>query len=144
MLQEQLHRLERSRSFFRFDAQLRLLRFLLESASEEGQLRETDIAVRFYGRPEDYDSRKDSIVRVSINRLRQRLTDYYDAEGKQDLLHIAIPKGSYTPILIAIESQSGKRNYMLTTWQFWMLVAVVLLAIAEGIWIYIVKTVSRA
>jgi Tol biopolymer transport system component len=95
-VEAQLQRLSESRSFARSQTQIRLLRFLLENAgTEDAPLKETYIGVAFYGRPADYDPREDSIVRVSVNRLRSRLVEYYEEEGAEDGTRFLIPRGSY-------------------------------------------------
>jgi len=93
-----LDRLESSRSFLRSQNQLRLLRFLLQEAGQDGAaLKEAYIGTVFYQRPANYDPQLDSIVRVNVSRLRQRLQEYYEREGWHDPLRIEIPLGTYVP-----------------------------------------------
>jgi Tol biopolymer transport system component len=63
-------------------------------------LKETYIGTVFYRRPASYDPRLDSIVRVNMNRLRQRLEEYYATEGQNDRHRIEIPRGSYKPVVV--------------------------------------------
>jgi len=60
-------------------------------------LKEYTIGVEAFGRKQDFDPKTDPIVRVQIHRLRQKLKEYYDAEGSHDPILIDIPKGHYLP-----------------------------------------------
>jgi hypothetical protein len=60
-------------------------------------LKEYTIGVEAFGRPQDFDPKTDTIVRVQIHRLRQKLKEFYDTEGSRDLIAIEIPKGHYLP-----------------------------------------------
>ena len=46
-----------------------------------------------------FDPARDTIVRVEVRRLRQRLARYYDGEGRASTLEIRLPVGSYVPTL---------------------------------------------
>jgi Malectin domain len=61
-------------------------------------IKEYNIAVDAFGRGPDFDQSRDSIVRVQAHRLRERLAEYYQSEGRSDLVQIEIPNGRYTPI----------------------------------------------
>src|ERR1700691_5172672 len=60
------------------------LRFiaLKAMAGEAAQVDESAVAFEIYGRDRDYDPQADSIVRVEANRLRAKLRDYYETEGR--------------------------------------------------------------
>ena len=62
------------------------------------QLKEYVLAVEVYGRKESFDPKESSIVRVEAGRLRSRLKEYYDTEGRDSPLRIEFPKGSYVPV----------------------------------------------
>jgi len=67
-----------------------------------GEVKEYNIAVEAFGRPADFDKRRDSIVRVEAHRLRKRLQQYYEQEeGARHELRIEIPSGSYVPVFVA-------------------------------------------
>jgi len=74
---------------------MQLLQFLADNMQDPDVLKETYIGTVFYSRPASYDPRLDSIVRVNMNRLRQRLEEYYATEGSNDPYRIEIPRGSY-------------------------------------------------
>lgn len=66
------------------------------------EIKEYNIAVEAFGRPADFDKRRDSIVRVEAHRLRKRLQQYYEQEdGAGHALRIEIPSGSYVPAFVA-------------------------------------------
>jgi hypothetical protein len=67
----------------------------------EIRLKEYSIAVSVFGRPEDFDPRMDSIVRVEARRLRQTVDAYYRTDGAEDPLLIQFRRGSYVPSFLA-------------------------------------------
>jgi len=75
----------------------RLLKFLAEKSlsDEADQLKEYTIGVDALGKPEGYDPRQDSGVRIQVGRLRQKLAEYYRTEGKDDALVLEVPKGHF-------------------------------------------------
>jgi serine/threonine-protein kinase len=83
-----------------------LLRFLVERtlAGQADQLKEYTVGAEALGRGDSFDPRTDAIVRVEISRLRSRLSHYYATDGAANPVRIAIPKGSYAPV---IESAPG-------------------------------------
>jgi hypothetical protein len=60
------------------------------------QLKERLIGERIFGRPPDYDTGQDAIVRVKANEVRRRLAQYYDL-NPQSHLRIELPAGTYAP-----------------------------------------------
>jgi serine/threonine-protein kinase len=77
----------------------KLLRFLVEheAKGESDQLKEYSLGADALGRGPSFDPRLDSIVRVEVARLRNRLDQYYLTEGRQDPVVIVLPKGTYVP-----------------------------------------------
>lgn len=77
-----------------------LLRYLCEKQlnGEADQLKEYTIAVEAYGRPPDFRQKENSIVRVEIKRLREKLKQYYENEGAGREVQISIPVGQYAPL----------------------------------------------
>ena len=76
----------------------RLLRYIVERsiAHEEHLLRERVIGAAGFGRPADYDTGGDPVVRIRVSEVRKRLAQYYQSLAR-DLpdLTIEIPSGSY-------------------------------------------------
>lgn len=59
------------------------------------RLKEFSLAVDVLGRPNTFDPRTDSIVRVQASRLRSQLADYYARDGAAETIRIEIPAGGY-------------------------------------------------
>ena len=66
------------------------------------------IGEAIYSSGDRFDSESNSIVRVEVGRLRQRLTEYYQTSGRADPVIIDIPKGSYVPRFAQNPQAPGK------------------------------------
>lgn len=86
----ELKRAARLREFLRYVGQ----RWLEE---DNVQISEQEIGVQVFGRPVNYDTSIDNIVRVNASELRKRITTYFSSEGAEEPILIEIPRGSYTP-----------------------------------------------
>jgi hypothetical protein len=75
------------------------LRFLVEASvtGQTDQLKERSVGEKVFGRPPDYDTGQDSIVRVKASEVRRRLAQYYDLHPDAPL-RIELPPGAYTPV----------------------------------------------
>ncbi len=75
----------------------RFLRYTVERTlhGEGGLLKEYRLGVEVFDRDSSFDPRLDPVVRMAARRLRSKLKDYYETEGLQDPISIAVPKGSY-------------------------------------------------
>src|SRR5262249_10169978 len=58
------------------------------------------------GYPHSFDSATDSRVRTATRRLREKLKEYYDTEGRLNRFRIVIEKEQYEPRLVTGESVS--------------------------------------
>jgi len=63
-------------------------------------LRERMIGAEMFGRPVDYDTGSDSVVRVKATEVRKRLAQYYLETGSKSAVRIELPSGSYVPRFI--------------------------------------------
>lgn len=97
--ERQMQRILQSEDFRNAHTLQQLLRFLVTQAygPDAEKLKEYTIGVEAFGRQGDFDPRTDPIVRVQTHRLRQKLNEYYGAEGRHDPILIEIPKGHYLP-----------------------------------------------
>ncbi len=88
-----------SKHFTRAPSLAKLLTYLCHKYfdGEADQIKEYTIAVELYNRAPDFHSKEDPIVRVEATRLRTRLKEYYQSEGRDHSVHINIPLGQYTP-----------------------------------------------
>ncbi len=73
-------------------------RSLKERASS---IREQEIGAAVFGRPDDYDTTIDNIVRVNVSELRKRLDHYFSDEGAAEPVLVQIPRGGYLPLFVA-------------------------------------------
>jgi hypothetical protein len=96
-LKDQLERILHSEELRGSEVLRRLLRYLAEksAAGEAEDLKEYVVAIDGLGKPATYDPRHNSVVRIQVGRLRQKLTEYYRAEGLGDPILIDIPKGHF-------------------------------------------------
>jgi hypothetical protein len=81
----------------------RLREFLLyvgQRSIKDGldQIHEQEIGANVFGRPADYDTSLDNIVRVNASELRKRIEDYFESDGASEPLIMEIPRGSYKPV----------------------------------------------
>ena len=97
---EALEKVLSSKSFASAERSSRLLRFMVESTvrGEADRLKEYTLGVEALGRAESFDPRIDSIARVEVSRLRNRLEQYYLVEGREDAVGIVLPRGTYVPV----------------------------------------------
>lgn len=86
-----------SRIFETSEIHRRLLRYLAEKSllGQAENLKEYTIGIEAFGKPESYDPRQDSIVRLQASRLRQKLTAYYLEDHPEDTLRLDLPKGAF-------------------------------------------------
>jgi hypothetical protein len=95
-----VERVAASASFHRSPRLRELLLYLCHSVLKDPHcsISEHHIGVQVFGRPPDYDSSADTIVRVQVSQLRKKLVQYFLSEGREEPLVIELPKGSYVPV----------------------------------------------
>ena len=98
-LRAQLKKMLQSESFARSRRLRRFLRFCVEQTllEQTENLKEYSIGLEVFEKPESFDPRMDSIVRVVARRLRSMVDHYYSTEGKDDPISIKFRCGSYVP-----------------------------------------------
>ena len=99
----QLEKILASEAFARADRMSRFLRFVVQETlkGKGAQLKEYLIGVEVFDRESSYDPRIDPVVRGEARRLRTKLMEYYENEGKDDRIRIHLPKGSYAVVFQA-------------------------------------------
>jgi TolB-like protein/Tfp pilus assembly protein PilF len=99
-VREELDRLLQSPIFAQSDRLGRFLRFTVEHAigGTQDVLKEYLIGAEVYDRKPPYHPSQDSIVRTEARRLRSKLKEYYEGEGKGDPIFIYFRPGSYVPV----------------------------------------------
>jgi TolB-like protein len=105
----ELDRLLRSALFLQSDRLGRFLRFAIENAlaGNTDLLKEYVIGTEVYDRKPPYHPSQDSIVRTEARRLRAKLKEYYESEGKQNPVFIYFRPGAYVPLFRRNESLAG-------------------------------------
>ncbi|MEX2301693.1 MAG: hypothetical protein WD733_12195 [Bryobacterales bacterium] len=108
-VEEQLEKVLSSEAFRNAPRLTEFLRFSVQAAlrGEAGQIKEYLIGVEVFGRGSDYDPRIDPVVRVEARRLRAKLREYYEEEGRHDGLHIQFPKGGYAPVFESLGKEAA-------------------------------------
>jgi TolB-like protein len=106
-IREQLTKLLTSQIFARSERLGRFLQFTIDHvlAGKEGELKEYVIGVEVYDRRSPYNPAVDSIVRSEARRLRGKLKQYYEFDGKTDPVRIFFRPGSYIPEIRRREAQ---------------------------------------
>jgi hypothetical protein len=66
-------------------------------AGDYESLTERVFGAELFGRPIDYETSSDAIVRVRANDVRRRLAQYYSQERSGSKIRISLPAGSYIP-----------------------------------------------
>jgi hypothetical protein len=79
----------------------------LTLSGRASEINEQKIGTTVFGRPLDYDSSIDGIVRPQASRLRHRLDRYFSGEGVNEPVRITLPRGSYVPVF---EPNQGKSS----------------------------------
>ncbi len=142
--QAQVDCILQSKRFRSSEVLCRLFSYLVEKSlvGEADDLREYAIGLDALGRPSSFDPRQESVVRMHVSRLRQKLAKYYRGEGAGDLIILDLPKGGFkvtfelrpddlqqptSPVVAAIDSPGSGWNRR----EVW-LAAGLLIAVACG------------
>ena len=99
-IRDQVSRILESPLFIQSERLGRFLRFTVETtlAGEAGSVKEYLIGTQVYERKPSYHPGEDSIVRSEAHRLRRKLKEYYESDGKDDSVLIYYRPGSYVPV----------------------------------------------
>ncbi len=66
-------------------------------AGQTDQLKERILGIEIFGRPADYDTHTDPIVRVTAAEIRKRIEQYYQDPKHSQEIRLFLPAGSYVP-----------------------------------------------
>src|SRR5690242_17729723 len=96
-VREQIDRLLQSKTFQTSEVHRRLLQYLADRtlAGDTDRLKEYTVGLEVFGKPPSYDPKHDSIVRLQMGRLRQKLAVYYQSEANGDPVRVTLPKGGF-------------------------------------------------
>lgn len=100
-IREQLARIIASSALAQSQRRQRFLSYVVEEslAGRGDRLKGYTIGVEVFERPADFDPAIDPIVRIEATRLRDKLREYYETDGRDDPVRIELPKGSYAPLI---------------------------------------------
>src|ERR1700728_4299163 len=98
-IQTELEALLRSEQLSASKRCCEFLDFAVKSAlaGDYESLTERVFGAKLFGRPIDYETSSDAIVRVRANDVRRRLAQYYSQERSGSKIRISLPAGSYIP-----------------------------------------------
>jgi hypothetical protein len=84
----------------------RLLEYMCQKSLllEGHKVTEYTIAVDVLGKPTSFKESRDSSVRVEVYRLRKRLAQFYEGDGRHRPIRIVLPQGRYCPEFVHPES----------------------------------------
>jgi TolB-like protein len=108
-IRQQLDQLLQSKVFVQSERLSRFLRFIVERVltGSQDHLKEYVIGCEVYDRKPPYHPSQDSIVRTEARRLRCKLKEYYETEGRDAPVFIYLRIGSYIPAFQSRSSLAG-------------------------------------
>ena len=98
-IREELDRVLASPHFNHSKRYPAFLRYIVEEAiaGRAEDIKERTIGIQVFGRPVDYETNTDPIVRVTAGAIRRRLLQYYLEPEHKNELNIELPPGTYVP-----------------------------------------------
>jgi hypothetical protein len=95
--QAQVQRIIQSKAFRTSEVHRNLLYYLAEKSLSgmADSLKEYTVGLDVFAKPASYDPRQESVVRMHVARLRQKLAEYYRTEGVDDPVIVDLPKGGF-------------------------------------------------
>jgi hypothetical protein len=93
----QVKRILQSKAFRTSEVHRNLLNYLAEKSlsGDADSLKEYTVGLDVFAKPASYDPRQESVVRMHMARLRQKLAEYYRTEGLEDPIIVDLPKGGF-------------------------------------------------
>jgi hypothetical protein len=90
-----LEKLLASEQLGKSETSRKLVTYLVERALRDEVPKEAEIAIDVFARDVSFNGAEDSLVRVAVRTLRQKLTEYYAGAGRHDELQFVVAKGGY-------------------------------------------------
>ena len=70
-------------------------------SGKSNEINEYNIATEVIGRSKTgFDAGQDAIARVEVHRLRKRLKEFYETDGKDHAVQLSVPVGTYVPVFV--------------------------------------------
>jgi TolB-like protein len=111
-VRDELSRVLQSRAFSGAPSLSRLLTHVVERTldGKGDDLKEYSLGVDVFDRGDSFDPKVDTIVRVQARRLRAKLHEYYQSEGREDPIAIVLAKGRYAPEFERAQKRPTERS----------------------------------
>lgn len=152
--QTQIERILQSKPFRTSELHRNLFQYLAGKSLAGGAdgLKEYNIGLDVFAKPESYDPRQESVVRMHVARLRQKLAEYYRLEGKEDPVFIDVPKGGFrvtferrnipfeSAVTVIAETPQGKKSARFEKVVKAILTAVIVCTVSLGVFLWKYKT----
>lgn len=108
-IREALEKIAQSPAFAQSKRLTQFLRFVCGEliAGRAHRLCQYTIAVEALGQDVSFDPGTDSLVRVEARRLRLKLLEYYDGDGRSDPIRLTLPKGQYAPVVDIVSAEDA-------------------------------------
>jgi hypothetical protein len=105
--QTQVQRIIQSKAFRTSEVHRNLLQYLADKSlsGTADALKEYTVGLDVFAKPDSYDPRQESVVRMHVGRLRQKLAEYYRSEGVDDAVFVDLPKGGFK---VTFETRAAK------------------------------------
>jgi hypothetical protein len=136
-VREQLERVLNSHQFRTSHRCQSLLRYITEQTlgGETGSLKERSLGVEVFGRPPDYDTGQDPVVRSTAAEIRKKLAQYYQEPEHASEPRIELHSGSYVALFhwnneVAAAARPPRRRYIFITGGAALVLLVLALALA--------------
>ncbi len=96
--QAEIQRIVQSKAFRGSAVHRKLLTYLAEKSlsGAADSLKEYTVGLDVFAKPPSYDPRQESVVRMHVGRLRQKLAEYYRTDGADDPIVVDLPKGGFS------------------------------------------------
>lgn len=113
------------------------LKYLYEAKKNGKDIKETTIAIEFFGRDASFNPAEDTIVRSHTYNLRKKLQSYYYDEGKEDKYRLRIPKGHYEVAVVPASARDSTLPGRILTFlktRYYVYVMLIIVVFAAILW----------
>jgi len=101
VLRDEFERIAKNGVLGRSRTYAKLLEYLVRCSLAGHAPKEVEIAAEVFGKGAEFDPNQDSLVRVYMHNLRQKLEQYAAQRGDQPGFRLAIPRGEYRLVIEA-------------------------------------------
>jgi hypothetical protein len=110
ILHEEVERIVASGVLGRSRTYSKLLEFLVGCSLSGRAPKEIEIAAEVFGKGADFDPNQDSLVRVYMHNLRQKLEQYASQRDDHAGFRLSIPRGDYRLVVETLAAEDGGAN----------------------------------